>query len=274
MAGTISINYCDIEKIPTECVVNAANDGLHYGTGVCHAVFNGAGIAAMTEACNEIGHCDVGKAVVTKAFDLPAKWVIHAVGPYTSQKNSMELLRSAYLSAMAEVKRLGCHKVTFPLISSGAFNDANFSYEPLWNTAISAIHDFQATYPEYPIDVLFACHGHRLIEVGNLVLASPLAPHVLKTENDIKRHRIYMAQMGSFRDSANYEFIAEFESQKLTGNYIEFMRSKKRYSDKDIIVQEVFVSQTAQGETITKGKVVSVITVLGEELPVDEYEFK
>ena len=39
MAGTITIKYCDIEKIPTECIVNAANDGLHYGTGVCHAVF-------------------------------------------------------------------------------------------------------------------------------------------------------------------------------------------------------------------------------------------
>lgn len=52
------------------------------------------------------------------------------------------------------------------------------------------------------------------------------------------------------------------------------MRGKKRYSDKDIIVQEVLVSKAPQGETITKGKVVSVITVLGEELPVDEYEFK
>ena len=54
MAGTITIKYCDIEKIPTECIVNAANDGLHYGTGVCHAVFTGAGMAAMTEACNAI----------------------------------------------------------------------------------------------------------------------------------------------------------------------------------------------------------------------------
>ena len=274
MAGTITIKYCDIEKVPTECIVNAANDGLHYGTGVCHAVFTGAGMAAMTEACNAIGHCDVGKAVVTKAFDLPADWVIHAVGPYTSQKNSMELLRSAYLSAMAEVKRLGCHKVTFPLISSGAFNDAGFSYEPLWNTAISAIHDFQATYPEYPIDVLFACHGHQLIDVGQKVLAGPPAVHVIKVADDKKRQRIYVAQMGGFRDSTNYEFIAEFESKKLTENYIEFMRGKKRYSDKDIIVQEVRVITTPQGEITTKGKVVSVISVLGEELPVDEYEFK
>lgn len=219
MAGSIIIKYCDIEKIPTECIVNAANSGLHYGTGVCHAVFTGAGKTEMTEACNAIGHCDVGKAVVTKAFDLPADWVIHAVGPYTSQKNSMELLRSAYLSAMAEVKRLACHKVTFPLISSGAFNDAEISYEPLWNTAISAIHDFQATYPEYPIDVLFACHGHQLINAGQKVLAEPPAVHVLITSpapsvEEIKRQRIYVAKMGGFRDSANYEFIAEFESKK------------------------------------------------------------
>lgn len=279
MSGSITIQYCDIEKVPTECIVNAANDGLHYGSGVCNAVFTGAGMAAMTEACNAIGHCDVGKAVVTEAFDLPADWVIHAVGPYTSQPNSAELLRSAYLSAMTEVKRLGCHKVTFPLISSGAFNDAKISYEPLWNTAISAIHDFQATYPEYPIDVLFACHGHALIDVGQKVLADHPAVHVLKTllvpsEEEITRQRIYVAKMGGFHDTANYEFIAEFESKKLTGNYVEFMRGKKRYSDKDIIVQEVHVNKTPQGETVTKGKVVSVITILGEELSVDEYEFK
>ena len=52
------------------------------------------------------------------------------------------------------------------------------------------------------------------------------------------------------------------------------MRGKKRYSDKDIIVQEVYVKKTSFGEETAKGKVVSVITVLGEELPVDEYEFK
>ena len=51
---------------------------------------------------------------------------------------------------------------------------------------------------------------------------------VLKVAEDIKRQRIYAANMGGFSDSANYEFIAEFESKKLTGNYVEFMRGKKR----------------------------------------------
>lgn len=177
MAGTITIKYCDIEKVPTECIVNAANSGLHFGSGVCYAVFTGAGIDAMTDACNKIGHCDVGKAVVTSAFHLPARWVIHAVGPHMSEHDAEGKLRSAYISAMELVRAKGCHKVTFPLISSGVFNDANASYESLWTVAISAVQDFQATYPDYLIDVLFACHGHQLIEAGQKTLAAPPAVH-------------------------------------------------------------------------------------------------
>ena len=279
MAGTITIKYCDIEKVETDCIVNAANDGLWHGTGVCDAVFKGAGIPQMTEACNEIGHCDIGKAVITRAFNLPAKWVIHAVGPHTSQPDAMELLRSAYICSMELVREKGCHRVTFPLISSGAFNDANLSYEPLWNAAISAVRDYQTTYPDYPIDVLFACHGHQLIDVGKKVLASPPAAKLLNVEQKerdddfgiwlaqraghLKTHyRIYVAKTGGFRDAANYEFIAEFESQKLASNYVDFMRGKKRYSDKDIIVQEVFVKKMQSGEETNKGKVVGVVTAL------------
>ena len=79
--------------------------------------------------------------------------------------------------------------------------------------------------------------------------------------------------MGGFRDSGNYEFIAEFESQKLASNYVDFMRGKKRYSDKDIIIQEVFVKKMLSGEETNKGKVIGVVTALGESLPVKEYEF-
>ena len=289
MAGTITIKYCDIEKVETDCMVNAANSALYHGSGVCDAIFTGAGVTAMTAACSRIGHCEVGKAVITEAFNLPAKWVIHAVGPYTSDPNVMDLLRSAYISAMEFVREKDCHRVTFPLISSGAFNDAGFSYEPLWNAAISAVQDYQATFPDYTIDVLFACHGHQLIDIGQKVLASPPAVKPLDIERErdddfgdymayqtgcLKKHyRIFTAEMGGFRDSGNYEFIAEFESQKLASNYVDFMRGKKRYSDKDIIIQEVFVKKMLSGEETNKGKVVGVVTALGESLPVKEYEF-
>lgn len=182
MAGSITIKYCDIEKVETECIVNAANKSLRHGSGVCDAIFTSAGVLKMTAACNSIGHCDVGKAVDTDAFELHASWVIHAVGPYTSDPNATELLRSAYISAMELVRKKRCHKVSFPLISSGAFNNAKIPYELLWITAISAIQDFQATYPDYPIDVLFACHGHALIDAGLKVLASPPAVHPINGE--------------------------------------------------------------------------------------------
>ena len=90
----------------------------------------------------------------------------------------------------------------------------------------------------------------------------------------IKRHRIYVSPMGGFCDSANYEFIAEFENEKLASNYVRFLRDKKRYSDKDIIVQEVFVKKTQYREESSRGKVIAVVSVLGEGLPVEEYEFK
>ena len=167
-----------------------------------------------------------------------------------------------------------------------------------WKEAITACGEFLLANPG--IKVVFAVLNDDIIAKGQETLqkweadhkaetkAAPAQPSEAKQERDddfgvwmaqekglLKTHyRIFTAKMGGFRDSANYEFIAEFESQKLTGNYIEFMRGKKRYSDKDIIVQEVRVITTPQGEITTKGKVVSVISVLGEELPVDEYEFK
>ena len=181
---------------------------------------------------------------------------------------------------MEQVQKLGCHKVTFPLISSGAFNDANWPYEPLWNAAISAVQDYQVANSEYPIEILFACHGHELIDVGKKVLASPPAVHMIKPiekepEDEVKKHyRIYVAPTGGFRDSANYEFIAEFEQQKLAQHYVSYMGGKKRYSGKDIIVREVTVKRTGVGEQVTFGKVVGLIASTGEELSVEEYEFK
>ena len=185
--------------------------------------------------------------------------------------------------------------IGFPLISAGIFG---YPLDLAWKEAITACEEFLLKHPG--MKVVFAVLNDDIIAKGQETLRKWEADHKAETkaapaqtseaeqERDddfgvwmaqekglLKTHyRIFTAKMGGFRDSANYEFIAEFESQKLTGNYIEFMRGKKRYSDKDIIVQKVYVKKTPFGEETTKGKVVSVITVLGEELHVDEYEFK
>ena len=90
------------------------------------------------------------------------------------------------------------------------------------------------------------------------------------------RYRIYTAPMGEFADSSKYEFVADFANNKQASYYVTYMRGKKRYSDKDIIVREVTMRKKLinNDEDILLGKIVGVITVMGESLPVDEYEFK
>ena len=81
LKNAISIQKISITDLDTDAVVNAANDGLWAGSGVCGAIFKAAGYKKLQAACDKIGHCDVGSAVITPGFDLKAKYVVHAVGP-------------------------------------------------------------------------------------------------------------------------------------------------------------------------------------------------
>ena len=76
-----SIVRDDIARVSADVLVNAANERLMEGGGVCGAIFAGAGRDRMSEACARIGGCPAGKAVTTPGFDLPCRWVVHAVGP-------------------------------------------------------------------------------------------------------------------------------------------------------------------------------------------------
>lgn len=79
--STIEIRKISITDVDTDAVVNAANDGLWAGSGVCGAIFAAAGYKQLQDACNKIGHCDTGSAVITPGFNMKAKHIIHAVGP-------------------------------------------------------------------------------------------------------------------------------------------------------------------------------------------------
>lgn len=119
----LSIVRNDIAKVRADVLVNAANTGLARGGGVCGALFAGAGVDRMEAACRAIGHCDTGDAVVTEAFELPARYVVHAVGPVWrgGSHGEHKLLRSAYRSVFARVRELGAGSVALPLISAGIY---------------------------------------------------------------------------------------------------------------------------------------------------------
>ncbi|WP_033543769.1 macro domain-containing protein [Planococcus sp. CAU13] len=131
----------DITKMTTETIVNAANSALKMGGGVCGAIFNAAGPRALQEACDRIGHCEVGDAVHTPAFSLDAKWIIHTVGPVWGggSNNEEKLLRNCYRNSLKLAESLGCKSISFPLISTGIFG---YPKEPALRIAISEIESF------------------------------------------------------------------------------------------------------------------------------------
>ena len=121
--SSIEIKKISITKLDTDAIVNAANEGLLEGGGVCGAIFQEAGSVELTKACNAIGGCKTGNAVITPGFNLPAKYVIHAVGPrwFDGKHNEPKLLYSAYKQSLLIAKENGLHSIGFPLISAGIF---------------------------------------------------------------------------------------------------------------------------------------------------------
>ena len=113
----------DITKMSVDAVVNAANPALQQGGGVCGAIFAAAGPKQLQAACDAIGRCETGEAVITSGYGLPARYIIHTAGPIWQGGNAGEerLLKSCYLSSLRLAERHGCESVAFPLISSGIY---------------------------------------------------------------------------------------------------------------------------------------------------------
>lgn len=131
----------DITKMSVDAVVNAANTALQQGSGVCGAIFAAAGAKQLQAACDAIGRCETGEAVITNAFNMPAKFIIHTAGPIWRGGNAGEerLLKSCYINSLYLAERNGCETVAFPLISSGIYG---YPKEQATQVAISAIKEF------------------------------------------------------------------------------------------------------------------------------------
>jgi len=124
-AQSVEVIEGDITRVPADAIVNAANNQLAAGGGVCGAIFRAAGPEDLAKACAAIGHCDTGAAVITPAFGIAsANNIIHAVGPVYAQHapdEARRLLRSAYSSAIEIARRNGCKSIAFPAISTGIY---------------------------------------------------------------------------------------------------------------------------------------------------------
>ncbi|MGI6010105.1 MAG: macro domain-containing protein [Ruminococcus sp.] len=131
----------DITKVMADAIVNPANEELLEGSGTSRAIYLAAGEEKLTKACAGIGHCDTGKAVMTKAFGLPAKYIIHAVGPVWrgGDWGEADLLYGAYMESMKLAAKRRLKSIAFPLLSSGNYR---YPKDQALKTAIRAISDF------------------------------------------------------------------------------------------------------------------------------------
>lgn len=152
--GTIKTVKGDITTQRVDAIVNAANERLLQGGGVCGAIFAAAGARKLQKACDAIGYCATGDAVITEGFELPASYIIHTVGPvwHGGESGEEAKLASCYTRSLEIAETKGLKTVAFPSISTGIFG---YPVEKAAKTAVKAVRDYVKDKDMEVIWVLF-----------------------------------------------------------------------------------------------------------------------
>lgn len=139
--GTIKTVKGDITTQRVDAIVNAANERLMQGGGVCGAIFAAAGARKLQKACDAIGYCATGDAVITEGFELPASYIIHTVGPvwHGGESGEEAKLASCYTRSLEVAEAKGLKTVAFPSISTGIFG---YPVEKAAKTAVKAVKEY------------------------------------------------------------------------------------------------------------------------------------
>ncbi len=157
----VEVREADITKLPVDAIVNAANQSLLGGGGVDGAIHRAAGPDLLAE-CRTLGGCPTGQAKITRAYRLPAKFVIHAVGPryHDGRHGEPELLASCYAESLKLAVAHAVRSIAFPAISCGIYG---YPIAEAARIAVRTTAEFIAT--ERAIDlVVLACFGRDVLE--------------------------------------------------------------------------------------------------------------
>jgi O-acetyl-ADP-ribose deacetylase (regulator of RNase III) len=168
LTARIEVIQADITTLPVDAIVNAANSSLLGGGGVDGAIHRAAG-PRLLEATRQIGGCPTGEARITPGFDLPAKWVIHAVGPVWQGGHAGEddLLAGCYRESLKLASSVGARTIAFPAISTGAYG---FPMERAARIAIDEIVTRLGRHPEIE-RTLIAVRGDEATRIHRAALA-------------------------------------------------------------------------------------------------------
>ncbi len=170
MKPHLEVLVADITTLDVDAIVNAANSGLSGGGGVDGAIHRAAG-PERAPAARAAGPCPTGQAVMTPGFRLPARYVIHAVGPVWSggQRDEDALLASCYARSLRLAGDAGLRSIAFPCISTGVFG---FPPERAAPIAVETVTDVAPTCPTLG-RVVFCCFSESSAAIYRAIVPSP-----------------------------------------------------------------------------------------------------
>lgn len=155
-ARRMAVVQGDLTQLRVDAIVNAANSSLLGGGGVDGAIHRAAGPGLLTE-CRGLGGCPTGEARMTRGYRLPARHVIHTVGPVyrDGRAGEADALRSCYRESLRLASEAGLRTVAFPCISTGAYG---YPHDEACAVAIGAVEGWLESH-ELPESVIFCCFG-------------------------------------------------------------------------------------------------------------------
>ena len=158
----------DITKVNTDAIVNAANRTLLGGGGVDGAIHRAAG-QELLEECRTLNGCETGEAKITKAYQLPCKYVIHTVGPvwHGGKKSEEEWLGKCYWNSMVIAKENEIKSIAFPAISTGVYG---YPKRPAAKIAVDTVKKFMEQFPETVEDIYFVVFDEESLKIYESIL--------------------------------------------------------------------------------------------------------
>jgi len=153
MQNSITVKHGDITKERVDAIVNAANRSLLGGGGVDGAIHDAAGPELLKE-CRGLGGCDTGEAKITAGYRLPARFIIHTVGPVYGHARGREkaLLSSCYLNSLKLARANGLKTIAFPCISTGVYG---YPQEDAAKIAVGTVKDYIKETPDTFQEIIF-----------------------------------------------------------------------------------------------------------------------
>lgn len=224
----------DITKLNVDAIVNAANSRLKQGGGVCGAIFFAAGEEHLQKACDRIGHCATGSAVITPGFKLKAKYIIHTVGPIFGQNPHLEAdeLYSCYESSLKLAKKNNIASIAFPLISTGIYG---YPKRQALSIATKAIVDFLANNEMDVFLVVYDSGSYKISEQLFENVKAYISDREVKRDfrRKFSSYNTYAPCDSAFTKSSSLEDILQESSQTFSQKLFSLI-DRKGMSDVEV----------------------------------------